>query len=520
MLGLRLRAPRGDREILVHPALSAMPDLVARNHDALGRVGGRVLGLPFQDVRQTARQHLCPGADLIIQTGHQPTLYHPGVWIKNFLAFKLADRVGGAPLNLVVDNDAAKHLEIAVPHMAADGSACVRRVPLLDRPPLPEMAYEETPAPPADHLGRVAREVRAACHNDDIRAGFDLFWRLVEEEHRPGQSIAGLITAARHRLEIAGGIDNQEVPVSAVSASEPFQLLLLHILSRLRDFVGIHNAVLADYRRAHRIRNRANPVPDLRVEGDLLELPYWAWRAGEPRDRLTARLGTEAVQLRRDDEVVLESPAAHLLDAGTGPDLLRQAEAQGWKIRPRALSTTIFCRLFVADVFIHGIGGAIYDAITDEIIRRFFEVEPPPYVVCSATVRLPVPTHGATPADLRREQHHLRDLTYNPDRYLDGDEAGPAGYGPLIARKRALIARPRGTTAFERREIFLNIRRVNASMMEGVADRAAAVRRRIPELERQIAADALLGSREYAFCLFPPGVLPAFYDQALAELAS
>ena len=36
----------------------------------------------------------------------------------------------------------------------------------------------------------------------------------------------------------------------------------------------------------------------------------------------------------------------------------------GVKIRPRAILTTLYSRLFLSDLFIHGIGGAKYDAWT------------------------------------------------------------------------------------------------------------------------------------------------------------
>ena len=50
----------------------------------------------------------------------------------------------------------------------------------------------------------------------------------------------------------------------------------------------------------------------------------------------------------------------------------------GNKIRPRAITTTMFSRLFFSDVFIHGIGGAKYDTITDEIIKRILRYRPSP----------------------------------------------------------------------------------------------------------------------------------------------
>ncbi len=74
-------------------------------------------------------------------------------------------------------------------------------------------------------------------------------------------------------------------------------------------------------------------------------------------------------------------------------------EAEGFKVRTRALTTTLFARLFLADLFIHGIGGGKYDELTDAIVRRFYGFEPPRYLVLSATRWLPLPSFPVTSDD-------------------------------------------------------------------------------------------------------------------------
>jgi len=49
-------------------------------------------------------------------------------------------------------------------------------------------------------------------------------------------------------------------------------------------------------------------------------------------------------------------------------------------IRPRALVTTMFCRMVLSDIFIHGIGGAKYDQLTDSIAGQFFGAAPPEFM--------------------------------------------------------------------------------------------------------------------------------------------
>ena len=51
----------------------------------------------------------------LVVTGHQPELFHPGVWVKNFATAAIARAHGGLGLNLIVDNDLPKSASIRVP---------------------------------------------------------------------------------------------------------------------------------------------------------------------------------------------------------------------------------------------------------------------------------------------------------------------------------------------------------------------------------------------------------------------
>ena len=76
-----------------------------------------------------------------------------------------------------------------------------------------------------------------------------------------------------------------------------------------------------------------------------------------------------------------------------------------------------------AFAFIHGIGGAKYDQLTDLLIQRFFNLEPPVFLTVSATFRLPTPRPKVSTEDLRHIDWLLRDLWYHPERHLDNGSA-------------------------------------------------------------------------------------------------
>ena len=191
------------------------------------------------------------------------------------------------------------------------------------------------------------------------------------------------------------------------------------------------------------------------------------------------------------------------------------------RLRTRALATTLFSRLCLGDLFVHGIGGATYDAVTDGLVRRFFGVEPPGYAAVSATAHLPfAEPFGADPAGVRRLGDELRALRFHPDRFLP--DPPPPAAADLIDRKDALIAAQKdaathGLSRSERRaRTPANAARrdalddVNRELAALLADRAAAVRGELADLEAKLAADRLLTSREFSLAVFPEETLRPF----------
>ena len=63
-----------------------------------------------------------------ILAGHQPELFHPGVWFKNFLLSNLAADRGAVAINFLVDNDLCRSTSIRVPSRTADGSVVATSV--------------------------------------------------------------------------------------------------------------------------------------------------------------------------------------------------------------------------------------------------------------------------------------------------------------------------------------------------------------------------------------------------------
>ncbi len=115
--------PSGHGELLVRPPFEEWPELARANRAASASWSFAIGERPF--VRAAlARAARSGGArarrtasgwgstrvtaiaeGLIVASGHQPELYHTGVWAKVFLLQRLARIVGATALDLVVDTD-------------------------------------------------------------------------------------------------------------------------------------------------------------------------------------------------------------------------------------------------------------------------------------------------------------------------------------------------------------------------------------------------------------------------------
>jgi hypothetical protein len=139
-----LRAPAEDLGALVEPTGSRWPASCAANRERLvasdrQHWAGTTLG----ELRQSAREQLLVAARRhtgqyrtleaclaeptfhgnnrstayppVVLTGHQPQLFHPGVWFKNFVLAALARQVAAPAVNLIIDNDTIRAAAVRVP---------------------------------------------------------------------------------------------------------------------------------------------------------------------------------------------------------------------------------------------------------------------------------------------------------------------------------------------------------------------------------------------------------------------
>jgi hypothetical protein len=432
---------RGDGvELLVQVADEATP----------GSIEGRAL----EAWRAEARATLGLPDAAVIAAGHQSECWHAGILAKPLWVQALAARDRSTPVHVVVDQDGFDGMSVEWPFRRPDGWWGVRghRFGSADesRSGLRVPAFRPRAADPGEGAP------------DHVTAGLAaLHAALARHAGEPDAAMQG----ARAMLEVA--LPWLETP-RVVRASALMRTALAgRLLERMLDdparCASTFNEALRQAPRAAR---------PLQVRGGEPELPVW----------LVATDGTR----RR-----------------AGASEVRQARDTGGTILPRAFLMGALARTALADRFVHGLGGGVYEPVTDRWLRAWLGWSPPGHDVVSASVRMQLPL----PASPATSTMPWRRAWCDPGLLASG------GTGPSPARRRALelIAAipprdPRRRTAFRELVTARDEERLRRSgelgALRGAEEAAGAAR-----LARELAS-----RRTWCFALLEPARVAALRD--------
>ncbi len=552
----RLRAPSEQCETLAIPPLNEMPAAVASNREQIASWNYNWLGKPLHDLRRLAREDAItaarqytdwldslsplsrfpsfkregrgetPRADNapLILSGHQPELIHPGVWAKNFTLDGLAQSTGGCGLHLIVDNDALRSTRIAVP-IGSRAHPAIEFIPFdADAGSSPwEKAVVRDEALFASFAHRVSSALACWPISPLLRSIWPAACAAITSTNPRRATLADALTAARHAIERHWGLNNLELPMSRLCHTEGFAWFVCRLFSDVRKLHADYNAIVETYRRVNRIRSVSHPVPNLvgdsaTSSNNWLEVPLWVWRESDSRrQRLFAKATASHVTLSDGREVLASLPLSADGTADRAVSQLRDLFANGLNIRTRALTTTMFARVCLGDIFLHGLGGAKYDEMTDRLIARLFGLTPPSYLTVTATMHLPLASWDVSPVDVAELRHRLWDFDHNAERHVPSTcwpEARRVEVEALLSERRGLIAEQIEQDAMAatrlrrhtRSENFQRCRRLKA-LNRRLAELAGDTRRNLVAAVQTarscLDANSILRSREYSFCLFP-----------------
>jgi hypothetical protein len=410
-----------------------------------------------------------------VVTGHQPSLFHPGIWARNFILEYLSSEF--FTLYIVLDHD--KPERVLIPFPRRDGKLRIVQeffpIKGIKNP------VERIPPPSRDELESFFKRIK-----EHIRTlNYHLFGRICRAEEkaiealRYSENFSQFMKLWRRLHE--GESNYREIFVSELTRSPVFRKFFLDIAEKAREFLEIYNESLREYRISHRIRTEAQPFPNLRILNGMVEVPFWIIVNDERKslfikgDHLFAD-GTEIGKIDFDD-----------------PESLINFE-----IRPRAVTLSLFTRLFLSNLFIHGIGGAKYQEIVDVLIEKFYSVSPPPYAVVTLSMGLSIPTLPYNDKKMKEIENLEREILYHPEKFVS-----PLSKNYHLVEEKKMLIREIGRGK-DRSSLGKRIREINEILLkelEHLQNFLDNEKKRLMEIYEDWR---VLKYREFPFILFNP----------------
>jgi hypothetical protein len=391
-----------------------------------------------------------PATTPIVMTGHQPVIFHSGLTFKYQTTEAFAARHRMIAIAIVIDTDEGDAGAFSYPsddwsQRQPDGAAASNHLRLVSRSATlaqkPSL-YSASRLKPNATLAAESHTIENELRRSHFDASATAFHRAAQQYAALADSAPGGFSTMEANLITRwnAGVGGRmlELPLSAICSFPEFMRFTSAILERPFEFAQCYNETLNSFRSEHRIRNQANPFPNLTIEDAWSELPYWIVdHATGTRDVLRVR--------QEFGGIILESSRERLLTV----EKLNVAEAltsllfAGKQLVPRGALITATLRLLFSDLFVHGTGGGKYDPCTDQLIRNWWSAEPSPFAVASAS-RFLLADRREDLLQLQMIKTQLRDMQYNPQRFF-GTSVFSASLeeqlGILLQKKDAAVSK-------------------------------------------------------------------------------
>jgi hypothetical protein len=365
-----------------------------------------------------------PSSQPLIMTGHQPVIFHSGLTFKYQTTETFAlehktlsvavviDTDEGdagafpfpsteAPFQLLADQATNPSTKITSNQMSTVTGSFSVAASLLGA------SRRKSP----DLIRNQASRVFAALQNCGCHAEADRFQRIAEQYATlPTDSMMEANLIVRWNAGLAGR--TPEIPLSMICTFPEVLQFFAEVLAQPFEFARCYNDTLDAFRAVHKIRNVANPFPNLHIEEARCELPFWL---------IDPVKGTrEIVSIRKQGfESFLEANGADVTEIFPGNEgaSLFSMLIGGKHFVPRGGLITATLRILFSDLFVHGTGGGRYDVFTSQFIRAWWNVEPTPFAVASAS-RYLFDQERQVLSRLQEISNNIRDYQFNPQRYF------------------------------------------------------------------------------------------------------
>ncbi len=412
----------------------------------------------------------------IVMAGHQPVVFHPGLFFKTELLSRLARDTRAFGIHVVIDTDEGSACEVSWPRIEGE-QLVVRRAAIVsaeskvpDGSSPDQILYSTQRIKTREEIKEIFAEVQS-----DLRASG--FADEAERARRMGEiytNLAGCPLAAANSIA-RWGVERRgyrEVLLSTLLKETSLGGVLRELTRDGERLFHSYNESLERYREEHSIKNAANPFPNLKTRNGSYELPLWVVTDKERKPFWSS--ASQSIQLPDDSYLAT-----------------------------RGSITTMLLRAYCSDIFIHGLGGGKYDRFVTMFASEYLRVELPGFVVASRTRVLDEGRVESLSAAIRRGRS-IKEIVSHTQRYLGTgifSESEEAQLRGLVANRAKLREELSITLSAEQRSAAAHaLNQANREVREIV--QGSSLRRDVEGLYRNENLLERWSYREFPYFLF------------------
>ncbi|MCF8337910.1 MAG: hypothetical protein K9I74_08000 [Bacteroidales bacterium] len=430
----------------------------------------------------------------VVATGHQPVIFYPGLFFKNFFTNYLAEQTGTKPVNFLVDTDVAGY-EVPIVYQA-DNEFYKKRTGLGNHDSLVYSAFEPPERDVHNFIGDID-ELVYTLTNPKIGEAFRAFKSAFFHFYNETKQFVETINYLRDDFQQKKGLNFNNFFVSSIAGTAAYARYVFYIIEHIETF---HHA----YNKAIKKNSSGNyqPVKFLNYENEWYELPFWLLDYGQ----------RHAVSVKKEENTITFFSASakkeFTLDRYAAEEEMLSQMREALTLYPKATTLTLMIRLFLCDIFVHGTGALEYEAVNNDFLKLFFSMEEPPaFYTATGDIYLPLTDFPANFQhlynDYKKKQHWLKQVKRDPEEFIDGELA------QKYKKQKKELAKnlQQEKDSKKRKEIHRQLESINEKMLTELEPQIHHVNSTINYYRRILDKKHVFYERTYPYFLYPEGYL-------------
>ncbi|MGM0531505.1 MAG: hypothetical protein ACQER7_09145, partial [Bacteroidota bacterium] len=427
----------------------------------------------------------------VIATGHQPTIYYPGLLFKNFFTGDAAKQTRGRAINFVVDSDKAD-FRVPVPYRQ-QGELQKMQTELKNRENEIYAAFHPTHGQIRNFSDKIGKALDSLS-NDSIREAFEQYRKAFFDTFEKHRDFTETVTDLRNRFDESLGFSIRDVKVSHIARSKGYYRYILYLIKHLGHFTDVYNYGVKQCK-----RKDYQPVKFLYHQAGWYELPFW----------LCQNSKRYSVYLKRNDEVIhFYSEEA---DTNISVNIHDRSEEEiihalrdSLTLYPKATTLTLMIRLFLCDVFVHGTGAIEYEKVNNTILHEFFSLDFKVFFYgVTGDIWLPLQghegVHDGLEKEYKRKKNWLEEAERDPEKYI------PKVLAEQYKAEKKQLARQMQQIddAGKRRELHQQLMKKDEEMKQYLKPEMEKVRETLARYDKLLSRRDVYFERKYPYFIFP-----------------